>query len=249
MTGVKFLCVIIILLIINSMGQEYTPRIEINSINSTPPIESVQLPLASAGEFNPTPSAIFTITPVSDDIYTQASALNVAIAATGAQNARLTKSLPFIKQRYINFECTIGIRTGNVTTKNADFEFQWWSNDKNGKARFRIGRWGNDVVDLYVYDNNVSDFVQVGTDVALPFEGNTFVTLKLRIDTVLKKWESLRVGGESYSVSDYELETITSATQPDANNATYFTFTAQSLTTGNTFQYTIGRFLFEGQSI
>lgn len=229
-----------------TVGQEYVKNINVlNSFNSAPQ-DGILDEFETVSAFASGGVGTVTLTRTTTDVFSGAGAMNVAITATGTHSPNFRRILPFPQQRYITMEFAVGQRAGNVATKQVTFDVAYYSNNKNGRFRFAIQDWDNDIVDFQVYNSVTTVYDTIETDITVPFEGKTFFIVKAMIDTFDRKWVSLEIAGERYDLSAYGLETITDATLPDAVQAALLVVTAQSLTVGNTINMVMDKFKWVG---
>jgi hypothetical protein len=228
------------------MGQEYVKYVTVlNAFNSAPQ-DGLLDEFETVSAFASIGVGTVAITRTTADVFSGAGAMSVAITGTASQSPAIKRILPFPQQRYQVLEFAIGQRAGNVFTKQLTFDILYYSSSKQGRARFAFQNWDNDILTIQVYDASVPGYVNLATAVPVPFEGKTFFIVRALIDTFDRKWVYLDVAGERYDLSQYSLETVTSATDPDGNNCARLLITAQSMALANTLNYVVDRFKWQG---
>lgn len=228
------------------MGQEYVKYVTVLNSFATPPQDGLLDEFETVSGFASLGIGTVNITRTTTDVFSGAGAMNVAITATGAQNPGIKRILPFPQQRYINLEFAIGQRAGNVFNKQLTFDLLYFASGKQGRARFAFQNWDNDILTIQVWDSIANNYVNIATAVPVPFEGKTFFIVRAVIDTFDRKWLYLDIAGERYNLSNYGLEAVTAATDPDGVQCARLLVTAQSLANTNTLNFVMDRFKWQG---
>lgn len=224
------------------MGREYVKYVEVMNAFAATPQDGILDEFDTVSAFASSGIGTVAITRSTTDVFSGLAAMNVAITATASHSPSFRRTLPFPQQRYVTIEFAIGTRAGNVSNRQVTFDTSYAAAAKNGRLRFAIQNWDNDVMTIQVYNSVTAVYDNVAVNLPLPFEGKTFFIVRMMFDTFNRRWVSLEIAGARFDLSAYGLETITPVSNPDAANAMFFLVTAQALTIGNTVNMVMDRF-------
>jgi len=231
------------------MSKEYETKTHVESQASVPREEALFDEMDSVGAWYPNASTVVTKT--TTDVFSGANALKATLTGLGGGGSAgsIERKLPFVTQRYINFEFAIGSRVGSNLTSGLYFSMQWWSTSKSGLALFRITSWSAGTQSLQIYNYSTSQWVTLEAAIYMAEETNKWVIVSGKIDTLNKKWTDLRLGGRVNTPTTIGIGTLADIdANPSADDVTYVQFYTDNMIS-QTLIWVLDRFKFWGSSV
>ena len=231
------------------MSKEYETKTHIESQSSVPREEALFDEMDSVGAWYP--NAWTVVAKTITDVFSGANALIATLTGAGGLGSAgsIERKLPFVTQRYINFEFAIGSRVGTNTTSALYFSMQWWSTSKSGLALFRITTWSDAQQSLQIYNYSTSAWVTLEAVIYMAEETNKWLVVSGKIDTLSKKWVDLRLGGRVNTPTTIGIGTLADIdANPSADDVTYVQFYTDNMVS-QTLIWVLDRFKFWGSSI
>jgi len=188
------------------MSKEYEKRVVVQAIYEAAPQETLLEEFDTVAAWQATGDFGPVITSITTNEFSGQHCAKIVCTGIGVGgNGYITRFAPYVKQRYINFEFSLGFE-GNAQLVDF-FKIGQSTGTTHKYTDIKISAINTTTLTIAIYNTATLVYDTLGTiDLGGSVGTKQFITISGQIDLITGKYVLLKVGDKTFSVSAYNLK-------------------------------------------